>query len=443
MPNANNAETPLKILMVTNTYLNIVGGLEKSVQSFSARFREMGHQVLIAGPDFVGQELGKPAAAKKRRRFFNRKAPEAQPALQNNDTQTLLAMPFAHRLTKVIDRFKPDIIHAHHPFLMGEMGLRFAARYDRPLVFTYHILFNQYSHYLGGSSSVANRFLVELAAGYANNVTRIIAPSESVRQILLEEGVHKTIDVVPTGVDVAVFSQGNRGAARQKLGVTEENILIGHIGRISIEKNIEFLTQAVIRLLRENENAHFMLAGKGPLSETIEKLFDDPQISKRVHITGALQGQDLVDHYHALDLFVFSSKSETQGMVLTEAMAAGVPVLGIDAPGVRETIQDKENGRLVKDEEFDEALSWCVNKAANKSEWEQMRQNARATAETFSVDKCAKSALRTYRAAADDYAQTREKMRFFQRFKVEIDILYNFSRAGILALGPPRGKKLV
>ena len=419
----------MKILMVTNTYLPIVGGLEKSIQSFTKKLNEWGHEVRIAVPQLERTETNEENVIRI-------------PALhQFKQTGFPIALPVFTSLAKVIDCFQPDVIHAHHPFLMGEMALRLAARYAKPLVFTYHIMFDQYSHYLPIPSSISKRFLVELAVGYANLSTRVIAPSESVREILRTEGVRTAIDVVPTGVDTPIFEDGNGKKLRESLGIPEDAFVLGYVGRLAFEKNLEFLTKVAIRFMKAHENTHFLVVGKGPSADVIQKLFQEAGISNRLHLPGVAQGKTLADSYHAMDVFVFASKSETQGMVLCEAMAAGVPVIGIDAPGVREVVRDLENGRLLPNEdssEFYSALSWCLKR--NPQEWKKLKQKARETAQIFSTNNCTRDALQVYEKAAADnlvpvFKEQNEWRRMMRRLNTEWNIMANFSRATGLALG--------
>ena len=418
----------MKILMITNTYLPIVGGLEKSIQSFTHKLREWGHDVQIVVPQLEGMETTEENVIRI-------------PAFhQLKQTGFAVALPIFASLAKVIDSFQPDVIHAHHPFLMGEMALRLAARYGKPLVFTYHIMFDQYSHYFPIPSSLSRRFLVELAVGYANLSTRVIAPSQSVREILQVEGVRSFIDVVPTGVDVQAFASGDREKKRDELGIPKNAFILGYVGRLAVEKNLEFLADAVIGFMKSHKNAHFLVIGKGPSEEVIKKLFRQAGIENRLHPIGVVQGKALADCYHAMDVFVFASKSETQGMVLCEAMAAGVPVIAIDAPGVREVVKDEKNGRLLAREnsaEFYSALSWCLDR--NKREWERLREGARETAQVFSVENCTRDALQVYEKAAvgNLLPTTREQSewrRMMRRLNIEWKIVANVGRATGLAL---------
>ncbi len=412
----------MKILMVTNTYLNVVGGLEKSIQSFTQKLRELGHKVLIAGPEFVGEEIG---GSQGSHPLTSRHSP--------------LSLPFRGKLEKIIAQFNPDIIHAHHPFLMGEMALRFSAYYARPVIFTYHIMFNQYAHYLPSvSSRLSETFLVEMAKGFCNMSTRVIAPSESVRAILREQGVLRPIDVVPTGIDTAKFAHGNREKKRKELGLSEKSVLLGYVGRLAPEKNLEFMAEQVARLMNTNKNIHFLVVGKGPSEKNLEKAFGHVDVFSRLHFMGALQGQDLVDFYHAMDVFVFASKSETQGLVLCEAMAAGVPVVALDAPGAREVVKDFKNGRLISgehEEEFQAALAWCADQKDEKLS--RMKQSARETVDAFGLEVCAVRALETYRAANQDYScltDAHKDSKIGRCFRCELKIMANFIRAAFLAL---------
>lgn len=418
----------MKILMMTNTYLPIVGGLEKSIQSFSNKFRSWGHEVLIVAPEFEGAEeseegiLRVPSFHHFKRSDFS------------------IVTPLSGTLTKVMENFKPDIIHAHHPFLMGEMALRLSARYARPLIFTYHIMFDQYSHYLPIPSVPARRFLVELAVGFANLSNRVLAPSESVRDILQAEGVRTLIDVVPTGIERSAFRKGNKKEARHSLGIPAQAFVLGYTGRMAPEKNLEFLGHAVAGFMKEHENVHFLMAGKGPSQEKIEKIFREAGLSSRFHWAGVLQGKKLADCYHAMNVFVFASKSETQGLVLCEAMACGVPVVAIDAPGVREVVRDFENGRLLdfeNEKAFHAVLTWCFHQPSKT--WNQLKQNAKKTAEQFSLDRCALHALEIYEAARGDYTvphlgEQTNWHRMMERFRIEWKIMENFGRATGLAL---------
>ncbi len=325
----------MKILMMTNTYAPMVGGIEESIRSFTFEFEKLGHEVVIVAPECEGAPPDEVGVIRLR-------------AIQKfNHSDFSIVFPMSSLIPELMKTFKPDIIHCHHPFWMGSIALRLSSQYRIPLVFTYHTMFEYHMHYLPVQNEGMKRFIIELFTGYANLATQVVVPSESVRTILLERGVRTPIEVVPTGVDWQKFSKGNRAVIRKRLGIPLDALIIGYVGRLAIEKNLEFLGFSVADYLKKNTHAHFVVGGDGPLKDTIKKFFDDEGLEKRFHWAGVLKGQDLVDCYHAMSIFAFASLSETQGIVLLEAMAAGVPVVAVDAPGVREVVKDGYNGRLI------------------------------------------------------------------------------------------------
>lgn len=416
----------MKILMVTNTYLPIVGGLEKSISSFARKFRELGHEVMIAVPELEENSTTEEGVVQ---------IPAVHPFKRNDFS---IAIPLFGSLTKVVESFQPDIIHSHHPFLMGETALRLSSHYAKPLVFTYHIMFDHYAHYLPIPAPLSKRFLTELAVGYANLSTRVIVPSESVRDILNLEGITAPMDVVPTGVDLKMFAEGNGAAKRKSLGILSQDKVFGYVGRIAPEKNLEFLAKVMSDFMKTHSNVHFLMAGKGPSEDRLKHIFNHTGLRERFHFLGVVLGQDLTDAYHAMDAFVFSSKSETQGMVLCEAMAAGIPVIAIDSPGVREVVKDMKNGRLILSEsekEFHSALSECLKYDDEK--WKKLKRKARQTAEIFSDKNCARRALQVYQKALTgnpSFKKQDDWHSLIESLRAEWKIMANFGRATGLAL---------
>ncbi len=375
----------MNILMMTNTYMPLVGGLERSVREFSQAYRRRGHRVLVAAPMFEG--------APKREEGVLR-----VPAIEHvRGTEFSLKLPVPPSLMRALVTFHPDIIHAHHPFLMGNTALRLAHTHRVPLVFTHHTLFEQYTHYLPADSPVIERFILELATGFANLCDLVFAPSHSVEILLRERGVTTPVEVVPTGVAVARFARGSGQSARTKLTLPKDAFVVGHVGRLSPEKNLGFLAHAVARFLSRQASAYWLVVGGGPLEDEIQQICRDAGVADRLRMAGTLTSQALIDAYHAMDVFAFASKSETQGLVVAEAMAAGLPVVAIDAPGVRDVVEDGRNGRLLPDENaeaFAQALESLMRLPTGKRR--QLKAGARATAESLSMERCADRALTLY-----------------------------------------------
>ncbi len=370
--------------MMTNTYKPLLGGLEKSVEAFSNELRSAGHRTIIVAPEYEGME------------------PEEDvvriPAIQHfNGSDFSVHLPVPGVLTEALGDFRPDIIHSHHPFLVGDTALRLSSKYNVPLVFTHHTLYEENVHYVPGNEEALKRFVIELSTGYANLADHVFAPSESVMRLMQERGVTTSVEVLPTGIYTKKFSRGAGKTFRRVHGIPANAFLVGHVGRLAPEKNLGFVAEAVALFLRENPEAHFLVGGKGPSEEGIREVFAREGVEARVHLVGVVMGKELIDAYHAMDVFVFASQSETQGLVLTEAMAAGVPVVAVDAPGVREVVEDGVNGRLLPKENLEDlvsALAWVHAQPQNKVK--EMKAAAKRTADAFSMTNSLKKLLKAY-----------------------------------------------
>jgi len=376
----------MNIVMLSNTYLPHVGGVARSVEAFSAEYRKRGHRVLVIAPEFEGA----PAEERDIIRV---------PAIQNfNGSDFSARLPIPGYVSASLGDFQPELIHSHHPFLLGDTALRMAANWNIPLVFTHHTMYEWYTHYVPGESSTLQRYVRDLSTGYANLCDQVFAPSESVATVLRERGVEVPIKIVPTGVDPSRFAEGDAARIREESAIPLDALVVGHVGRLAPEKNLHFLAEAVAAFLSRRRDAHFLVVGSGPSEEDIRRLFSDRRLTGRLHLAGTRQGQALVDAYCAMDVFAFASRTETQGMVLTEAMAAGLPVVALDAPGVREVVRDGKNGRLLPRQQvssFATALQWISDK--DDSDRRPLCDSARTTAKQFSMSRCAEEALCAYR----------------------------------------------
>jgi glycosyltransferase involved in cell wall biosynthesis len=375
----------MNILMVTNTFTPHVGGVARSVQGFTSAFRARGHRVLVLAPVFPGM----PAQETDVVRI---------PAVQRfNGSDFSVPVPVPRRVAAALKPFPPQLVHSHHPFLLGDTALRIAAARGVPMVFTHHTIYERYTHYVPGDSPRLKHFVMDLVTGYCNLCDAVIAPSESVARLLRERGVVARIEVIPTGVDVQVFARGDGSEFRRRMGIPLQAFVVGHVGRLAPEKNLGFLAEAVSRFLRTNDQAYFLVAGTGPSQEVIQQTFAVQGVADRLRVVGVLGQKELAAAYRAFDVFAFASQTETQGMVLTEALAAGIPVVAVDAPGVREVVRDRDNGRLLLHEDIDAfvtALRWVAS--LTPAERQHLREGITRTAAEFSMDRTANRTLALY-----------------------------------------------
>ncbi len=353
----------MNICMFTNTYLPHVGGVARSVHIFSQDLRNLGHRVLIIAPEFEDDSPPEHDVIRLA-------------AIQNfNGSDFSVRLPLPYAAENEIEAFEPEIIHSHHPFLLGDTALRVSRKHGLSLVFTHHTLYEQYTHYLPMDSELLKSFVQNLATLYANLSDGVIAPSHSIANLIQSRGVTAPIIEIPTGVDVAFFSNGDGLGFRQSMGIPPNAFVVGHVGRLAPEKNLSFLAQAVRRFMDRHAEAHFLVVGNGPGKDDMLGYFQEEQFRKRVIFCGHKTGKPLADAYAAMNLFAFASFSETQGMVLLEAMAAGVPVIALDASGVRDVVMNEHNGRLLPDtsgpEDFAAAIEQVVARPECLAQWQE------------------------------------------------------------------------
>jgi glycosyltransferase involved in cell wall biosynthesis len=419
----------MNIVMLTNTFTPHIGGVARSVEAFTAEYRRRGHRVLVVAPEFPDMPQDEIDVVRI-------------PAIQNfNSSDFSVVLPVSGLLTVVLDEFAPDIIHAHHPYLLGVTALRVARYRNLPLVFTHHTLYEEYTHYVPGDAPKLRRFIIEAAIRYANLSDQVFAPSESIMTLLRDRGVETPITVVPTGVQAEHFAQGNGGRFRVAAGIPEDAFVVGHLGRLAPEKNLEFLAEAAVAFLKKTSRAHFLVIGTGPSERTIREIFSREGLEARLHMASVLEHEQLADALHAMNLFAFASMSETQGMVLTEAMAAGLPVVALDARGVREVIRDYKNGRLLHGESIKaivSAMQWVAGLPANQ--YLELKRAALDTAKSFSMPHSADKALACYTNLRDRISVYRSDEEehwhhLLDLIKVEWEILKGIGSATDAALG--------
>lgn len=421
----------MNIAMFTNTYTPHIGGVARSVSGLAQELRSMGHAVLVIAPEFPDMPRDEEGVIRV-------------PAIQRFAGSDFSApVPVSLSLVSELDKFEPDIIHAHHPFLLGDTALRTSASRNLPVIFTYHTRYELYGHYVAQDSPALQRLVLSLALGYCDLCDAIIAPSQSIEFFLKGHGVETPISVVPTGIETSRFDHGNGRRIRTELGIGPDDFVVGHVGRLAQEKNLDYLAGAVGLFLAGHDRARFLVAGGGEMQAQMGDTFARSGLADRVHLLGPVEGERLSDVYAAMNVFAFSSHSETQGLVLVEAMAAGVPVVALDAPGVREVVVDGGNGRLLLADatigQFAGAIEWVAESSVESMA--SLIRAAQTTGASYSRSETVRRTLRLYEAALEGHSKSKalddSPWAIARRsLATEWDILRNFASAvGGAAIG--------
>jgi 1,2-diacylglycerol 3-alpha-glucosyltransferase len=326
----------VRIALFTNNYLPFCGGVTISVETLRRGLEASGHEAWVFGPRLTGAE----DASLKVVRY-----PSIPVATY---PEFALAVPYSRRIERLVSALAFDVIHAHHPFLLGPAARRLARRTRRPLIFTYHTRYEKYAHYVPLPLRLVQAAALRISAGFAAKADAVLAPSAVIRDELHARGVRAPIAVVPTGVDLERFRPGDRAAARRSLGVGQGEPLVLYVGRLDREKSVDRVLGAFERVASTIPAARLVLVGQGTEAERLRRTAASLPVAERIRFLGLRPHDSLAECYQAADVFLFASETETQGLVLAEAAACGLPAVAVDAPGCDEVVRDGDTGILTK-----------------------------------------------------------------------------------------------
>ena len=267
-------------------------------------------------------------------------------AIPLSDTGYHLSFLFSRRARKKIKTM--DVLHVHHPFITGRQAISMGKRYDIPVVYTNHTRYHvQARHYVPFVPEELSRVFLE---AYLPNFTAqcdlVVVPSRGTKRVLQELGVTCHIEVIPNGIEVAQFQHPSTPLSKTALGLPDCAVVAIVVGRLGPEKNLSFLLRAFTHVSAKAPDLHLVVIGRGPEEEHLEEMAHLLGLASRVHMVGEVPYQEIPNWLAMADFFAFASVSESHPLVVMEAIAAGLPVLGIPGPGVEDTIVDGVNGLL-------------------------------------------------------------------------------------------------
>lgn len=358
----------MRIGMFSNAYKPTVNGVVRSIELFTQGLRRQGHFVGIFAPDSHDYEDDEP--------FVFR-----YPALPlPSELDYSLPVLVAPQIDWLVPRLKLDVIHAHHPVVVGNAALNFSRELKIPLVFTFHTLYHEYTHYFGFDTALARQIVKRIVAHFARKADRLIVPSRAVAHIVTHDyGIDRPYEILPTPIDLDHYPPRPPETLFQ--GPQVELI---YVGRIAKEKNLEFLLRAFARAFREDNRLRLRLVGGGPELETMRELAETMGLSRVVRFIGKVPFDRIPQELAQADLFVFPSLTETQGLVVLEAMAAGLPLVLVDSPALLEHARPDRDCLVAppQEEAFAAAILALVRDPARGR---AMGASARRQAEALSV----------------------------------------------------------
>lgn len=377
----------MRVLMVSDVYFPRVNGVSTSIETFRATLGTEGVEVRLLAPRYA-DEADTPDIV--------RVAARAVPV----DPEDRMMAWRSAREKVLREAAGCDLIHIQTPFVAHYAGLRAARKLGKPVLATYHTFFEEYLyHYArwlprGLMRAVARGF----SRAQCNDLDAVIVPSTAMHDCLTNYGVTRPIHVLPTGIPLARFAAGDRSGFRVRRGIGAQRPTVLFVGRVAHEKNIRFLLQMLARVCQSRPDILLLITGEGPAEPSLRAEVARLGLAGNVEFLGYLDRQrELPDCYAAVDAFVFASRTETQGLVLLEAMAMGVPVVALAAMGTKDILASRR-GCLVPADDPEAFATELLRLLADPALRQRLSDEARTYAGEWSDQAMAMRLAGLYRS---------------------------------------------
>jgi glycosyltransferase involved in cell wall biosynthesis len=387
----------LHVAHFTNAYLPVVSGVVRAVSILRKTLAELGHNVFIFAPEDDYQD-DQPFIF--RYRSLSLPQPVDAPA----------AIPVSPFIDRLIPILKLDVIHSHHPILLGQVAANKAEEQNLPLVFTFHTQYREYTRYFPVSQEALQKRLKETVENWLRDYMRrcqhIVVPSRSMGDILVGEyGLQSHYTIIPTGIDLSPFQNFDGKSLRARMGWGTDHIMVS-VGRLAPEKNWPTLLQAAGLVMQRYPDFRAVIIGDGPERQALQDFCSQAGIADKVEFTGKVPFSKIPQYLCAADFFGFASTAETQGLVTLEALAAGLPVIAVEASGTRDILQHDRQGFLVPDEPDAFAGAVC-QLIENEALAARFQAAALERAQAFDAKRLTKKLLDVYEQAIEDKQDNR------------------------------------
>ncbi len=399
----------MRIGIFTETYTPYISGLVTSEVMLKQALEKMGHEVYVVTANLES---------------FHYEYDEKEHVLRIPGVKTGI---YDSRLTSIypiqaINKVKSwnlDVIHSQTEFAIGTFARIFAKQYDIPIVHTYHTMYEDYVHYITkGHFKKSSKKLVEyLTLFYCDKtITELIVPTKKAYDLFKEKyNVTRNIHIIPTGIEVDRFYKENIPLKnviplRKKYALTQNDFVGIFVGRLAEEKNVEFLLNMMKELIKDYPFMKLLIVGDGPDKEKYEQRSIDNGTDKNIIFTGKVPWEEIPKYYQVANYFITASKTETQGLTVIEAMAAGLPAICIDDESFHLVVVDDLDGKFFRTQK--EAIKKILDLYNNKEEWKRISNQARIKADAFSAQNFASQVLRVYERAI---IQNDKNKNFLQR----------------------------
>ena len=380
----------MRIVLTTESYLPYLSGVTVSVDALARGLGGRGHDVMVLAPRPAGGARPPGAGSPGPVPLYAWLGSYQLPRLAPPSYRMPWPNPFAPALRRA-RAFQPEIVHAHSPFVTGILGRRLARAARAPLVFTHHTRFADYGHYLGPLAGPGSRLTDAYLRRFWAGSDAVIAPSEDLATEIRSRMGHGRLEVIPTGVDVAGIRALTPIDPRVAAAWPADAIVVASLGRLAPEKSPETVLDALAVAARREPRFRLLVIGGGPSEAKLRARASQADLAGRVDFSGALPRFEALARLAGCDIFAFASRTETQGLVLAEALACGLPAVAVDGPGVRDSLREGVDGRIVEAEPADGRAqrlgSALAEVAGSDDDRDRMAEEARNGAERFALER--------------------------------------------------------
>jgi 1,2-diacylglycerol 3-alpha-glucosyltransferase len=367
----------MRILMISDVYFPRINGVSTSIQTFRRGLHAAGHETVLIAPEYPAGPAGDVGETIRIPSRYLPRDPEDR----------VMKLGALRALHPQLAKRAFDVVHVQTPFIAHYQGVGLARALQVPVVESYHTYFEEYlHHYVPMMPRALMRFVARrFTVSQCRALDALVVPSRAMQNALQDYGVRCPMHVIPTGMEMERFAAGDGARFREQLGIAPDQPTLVHVGRIAHEKNIDFLLRMFAKVVQSQPRTVLIVAGEGPALNHCYGQVGELGIASQVRFVGYLsRDRELLDCYRAGDLFVFSSRTETQGLVLLEAMALGVPVVSTAYMGTADIVTPERGARVAPDDETGFA-SIVLELLAAPERRAAMSAEARAHAATWSA----------------------------------------------------------
>lgn len=364
----------MKIAIFTDTYHPEVNGVPRTILNSVRLLSKKGHKIMVFAPKYKEKIKELKIKNVEVLRFFSFPMPTYK--------EVRIVLPNITSLLINSTKFNPDVVHVHTPGAIGFLGVFYSRIHNKPLVGTYHTTFHDFVDYISPlrlmklkksykrlkKNFFLSKSVLKGTNFFYNKCSMVISPSYAIKDFLYKNNIKSRIEVVSGGVELKKFIK--------KKAYNSKKIKVLHVGRISYEKDINVLIEAFSILTKKKEDIELIIVGKGPAYESVKRLIKMHNLEGRVYLKGYIPDGELYKTYAESDIFITTSTIETLGLVILEAMASGLPVIGVDKLAVPEVVKNNYNGLIAQPNNPHEIASLMYKLASSKKLRESFGKNS-------------------------------------------------------------------